>query len=139
MLLAILVLSGVLGNPLAEPMKYSPTTVFGMLGAIALAVANVPGLAPWALTACHVVSVACVAGIGYHAQDRSAKPPSAPGASAAILLAASLVALTGCKVGGLGIEVKSPTFGSVGISLDGGIIGHGKVPTNAPTPLPSLP
>jgi hypothetical protein len=49
----------------------------------------------------------------------------------AAMLIVFAVMLAGCKVGGLGVSVSSPAFGSVGLSLDGGVIGHGKLQTNA--------
>ena len=58
----------------------------------------------------------------------------------ALILAVVLGGLTliaaGCKVGGLAVRVSNPTFGSVGIGLDGGVIGHGKLATNEPPALP---
>jgi hypothetical protein len=116
-------------------MKIAPTTLCGLVGAVALAVSKVAGLPPWALTACEVASVGCFAALGYHAQDRSNKPPAPPIGTLSIFLVAGLLAFAGCKVGGLGVQVSSPAFGSVGVSLDGGLIGHGRLPTNAPTPL----
>jgi hypothetical protein len=120
-------------------MKLSITTIAGMAGAVSLAVSKVSGLPPWVVTTCEVVTVASVALLGYHAQDRSDKPPAPPLGTLAILLAAGMAAFAGCKVGGLGVEVKSPTFGSVGLTLDGGVIGHGKLPTNAPAATQPIP
>ena len=116
-------------------MKISLTTLAGMIGAVALAVDQITALSPDAHLACKVAASAALALVGYHAQDRSNKRPGPPAATLAILAAALCIYLAGCKVGGLGVQVTSPAFGSVGISLDGGVIGHGKAPTNAPTPL----
>jgi hypothetical protein len=112
-------------------MKYSITTIAGLSGAIALSVSQVPNLPTWLHTACIVTVAASVALVGYHAQDRSGKPPATPAATLAIIGAALALSLTGCKVGGLGVQVSSPAFGSVGVTLDGGLIGHGKLSTNA--------
>lgn len=114
------------------------TTVCGIVGAATLAVANVPGIPPNIHMVGMAVSAACVAALGWHAQDRSGKPPVDPGTTVAIILAVGLVFSAGCKVGGLGLSVKAPPFGSVGLSLDGGVIGHGRLTTNAPALPPSL-
>ena len=116
-------------------MKLSLTTVFGTLGAMALAVSQVSGLSATFHLFCVCVAAAAVAGLGYHAADQSPRPPLPPIACFVVLLAILLVMMTGCKVGGLGVEVKSPAFGSVGVSLDGGVIGKGRMPTNALPPL----
>ena len=122
-------------------MKLSMTTIFGILGAIALAVSQVAGLPATVHMVCVVVSAACVAGLGYHAADQTPRPPVPPFMAFAAMLIGFAVLLAGCKVGGLGVQVASPAFGSVGVSLDGGVIGHGKTPTNvvAPTALQSAP
>jgi hypothetical protein len=53
-----------------------------------------------------------------------------------VMLVGCVVLLTGCKLGGLGFTLSAPPFGSVGLSLSGGVIGQGDASTNAPTPLP---
>jgi len=122
-------------------MKISITTVFGTLGAIALAVSQVAGLPATVHLVCVCLSAACVAGLGYHAADQTPRPPLPPIVLFAMMLIGFAVLLAGCKVGGLAVQVSSPAFGSVGVSLDGGVIGHGKTPTNAvpPTALQSAP
>ena len=113
-------------------MKISLTSLFGCLGAIALAVSQVPGIPGTLHLVCVCVSAAAVAALGYHASDATPRPPMPPIMLFALLLCSLLVACAGCKVGGLGVAVSSPPFGSVGITLDGGVIGHGKPATNAP-------
>ena len=117
-------------------MKLSYTSVFGCLGAIALAVSQVPGLPSTLHTVCVCISAASVAALGYHAADATPRPPTPPIVLFALLLGALLVACAGCKVGGLGVSVSSPPFGSVGITLDGGVIGHGRLATNMPASTP---
>lgn len=117
-------------------MKLSPTSLFGILGAVALAVSQVSGLPGTLHMVCVCVSAACVAGLGYHASDATPRPPAPPLLMFALLLGIAVVVFTGCKVGGLGVAVNSPAFGSVGITLDGGVIGHGRMPTNAIAALP---
>jgi hypothetical protein len=116
-------------------MKLSYTTFFGMLGAMTFAVSQVVGLPALVHLVCVCVSAACVAGLGYHAVDQTPRPPVPPLVLFAAMLIAFAVMLAGCKVGGLGVSVSSPAFGSVGLSLDGGVIGKGHTPTNAPTPI----
>ena len=116
-------------------MRLSLTTIFGLLGAISLAVSQVTGLSVTAHLICVCISAACVAGLGYHAADQTPRPPLPPLTCFLLLLVCLIVCCCGCKVGGFGVELKSPAFGSVGVSLDGGVIGKGQVPTNAPSPV----
>jgi len=120
-------------------MKFSLTTVFGVLGAIALSVSQVNGINPTVHLFCVCVSAACVAGLGYHAADQFPRPPLPPVVLFIVLLAALTCLLCGCRLGGFALEVKSPAFGSVGVAIDGGMIGKGKMPTNSLAPLPALP
>ena len=113
-------------------MKVSITTISGLAGAVALAIRDVDNLPAWAHTLCEVVSVGSLAVLGYHAQDRSLKCPAGLSRTLMVFAVASSLALSGCKVGGLGITLASPPFGSLGVALDGGLIGHGKLPLNLP-------
>ena len=103
---------------------------------MALGLAQVSGISSSFHLVCVCISAACVAGLGYHAADQTPRPPGPPIVLFAVLLGALTLALCGCKVGGLGFDLKCPAFGSVGVSLDGGVIGKGHVRTNAPTPVP---
>jgi hypothetical protein len=116
-------------------MKMSLTTLFGLFGAIAGAVSQVPGIPTDVRLIMVCITAACVAGLGYHASDQQPRPPLSPLTCSCALIVAIMMVCAGCKVGGLGIQVASPAFGSVGVSLDGGVIGHGHVPTNAPIPV----
>ena len=110
------------------------TTCFGMVSAMCLAASQVPQI-PDALHLVLVcISAACVAGLGYHASDIDPRPPFPPALATILLLVVLSVILCACKVGGFGLAIKSPTFGSVELNLDGGVIGHGKLVTNEPTP-----
>ena len=107
---------------------------FGLLSALALALITCAGLPTWAYVLLKCVAV--VAGVlaGYHYPA----PPTGTAVNTAavgLMLLGALALSTGCKVGALGINVSSPTFGSVGVTLDGGVIGHGRVITNAPRPI----
>jgi len=106
--------------------------IFGLVSALALALIACAGLPTWAYVLLKCVAV--VAGVlaGYH---YPAPPTGTAVNTAAVgLLLLGVLALTpGCKVGALGLSVSSPTFGSVGLTLDGGVIGHGRVSTNAPS------
>ena len=112
-------------------MKLSPTTICGLVGAAALAASHVTGLASNFYLACNVVSAICVALIGYHAQDRSQKPPAPPTGTVAVLLCGLLLLAAGCRTGGFSLGLKSNTFGSLGLSVDGVAIGKGHCSTNA--------
>jgi hypothetical protein len=111
-------------------MKLSVTTCSGLAGAMSLAIDQISSIPAWAHTDCKVIAAAAVALIGYHAQDRSGKPPAPLSGTVAIIGAILLLTFSGCKVGGLGVQVSSPAFGSVGVTLDGGVIGHGRLSTN---------
>ena len=84
--------------------------------------------------ACDLTASICLAIVGYNAQDKSGRPPPAPRLYTGILLAAVCIGACGCRVGGLGVTVRSPTFGSVAIELDGGLIGKGVLPKPAREP-----
>ena len=115
-------------------MKFSLTTFFGVIGAVALAVAQVSGLSPTLHTVLVCISSACVAGLGYHATDKVPRPPLPPLAMFVALGAATLLFCAGCRVGGLAFKVTSTQFGTVGIALDGGVIGKASMPTNSSVP-----
>ena len=123
--------NGLLRKAHCNRMKLSLTTLFGCLGAAALAVAQVDGITPTLHMVCVCVGAACVAGLGYHASDAKPRPPLPPMVLFVAMLLMFVFTCMGCKVGGLALEVKSPAFGSVGVALDGGMIGKGKMPTNA--------
>jgi hypothetical protein len=108
-------------------MKVSLTSVFGIVGALALAVSQVDGLPSAVHLHCLIVSAVCVALLGFYAADRTPRPPL----PAAMVLAVVLVVLcgvcSGCRVGGFALKVASPTFGSVGITVGNGAIGNAAV------------
>ena len=120
-------------------MNFSRTTLAGIMGAIALAVANGSPVGSDLHNFALVLSALAVAILGWHAQDKNPPPPKAPLVMLAIGLGVALLFSSGCKVGGFGMQVASPAFGTLGVQLDGGVIGHGHLPTNAPavTPTPT--
>lgn len=85
------------------------------------------------------VSAGCVAGLGYHATDKSPRPPLPPLAIFIALGAGLLLVCGGCTLGGFAVGVKSNTFGSVVLAADGGAIGKEPMPTNSVPALPVLP
>ena len=107
--------------------------LFGLVAACALAALTVQGIPVPICTVLKVVAVVCGVLAGYHY-------PSPPGGVGKVTIGPALGLLVlallaaGCKVGTFSLDVKSPTFGSVGLSLDGGRIGRGMCRTNAPTP-----
>jgi hypothetical protein len=96
-----------------------------------MAVSHVAGLTPGVYTICNVIVAISVALMGYHAQDRSQKPPAPPSGTIAVILCALLIWCAGCRTGGFSLGVRSPTFGSVALSVEGVAIGKGHCPTNA--------
>ena len=106
----------------------SYTSLAGLVGAMAMAASEVPGIPPrWHLV-CDLVVACSLAAMGYHARDRRGRKPVGKGTIAASLVLVGALTLTGCRVGGLGLAVHSPTFGSVQLDLDGGMIGKGQLP-----------
>jgi hypothetical protein len=108
------------------------TTFFGMLSAGMLAMSHVPGMPQWLVLASQAISVFALACLGYHAQDCPKDCPNRKSSAGVVAcMAALLVIVTvtlGCRVGGLGLDVKSNTFGSLKLDLDGGVIGKGALP-----------
>lgn len=115
-------------------MKINFTTVCGAVAAASMAVLAIDDLPPSVVLWLRVVGAIAVALLGYHAQNEG--PPGGKPMMLLLccLLAAFCLLIAGCRVGGLAFDVKSPTFGSVGVTLDGGMIGHGKLPLVAPIP-----
>lgn len=126
-------------------MTFSRTSFFGWLAAAALAVDGLADLPQaWHLWARAVAAVA-VALVGYNAADHSG-PKSPTGSGPALpLILASVLLVTGCQVAGLGLSVKSPAFGELGVQIGGGSVGHPKPAKAAnllcplPTPTNALP
>jgi hypothetical protein len=105
--------------------------LFGLVSAVALALITCAGLPTWVYVMLKCVAV--VAGVlaGYHYPA----PPTGQAvntATVALLLLGALALTPGCKVGALGLSVNNPTFGSVGLTLDGGVIGRGRASTVPP-------
>lgn len=106
----------------------SYTSLAGLVGAMAMAASEVPGISPrWHLV-CDLVVATSLAAMGYHARDRQGRKPVSKCTIVSALLVAGVLTATGCRVGGLGLAVHSPTFGSVALDLDGGVIGKGQLP-----------
>jgi len=106
----------------------SYTSLAGLVGAMAIAASEVPGIPPrWHLT-CDLVVAISLAAMGYHARDRRGRKPVSKYTIVSFLLVACILTATGCRVGGLGLAAHSPTFGSVQLDLDGGMIGKGQLP-----------
>lgn len=104
-------------------MKTSFTSFFGLSGAIALAVSQIPGLSAqgrmWAL----IASAVSVALLGYYAADQRPRPPMPCALFIALVLGTLAVATCGCRVGGLAVKVVSPAFGSLSLGIGNGAIG----------------
>jgi hypothetical protein len=104
-------------------MTRSPTTIYGAIAAATGALSQVQGLPPRIQTAAVAVAAISVALMGFFAAD--AKPtPVLPVTTGLIVLAiAALLVATGCTLGGFGLDVSSPTFGSVTLDIGHGTIG----------------
>lgn len=83
------------------------------------------------------MTAACVALLGYHSADKFPRPPIPPVIALAFLLVGIALLSSGCRLGGFALNVKSATFGSVGLAFDSGSIGNLAVShTNALHQLP---
>jgi hypothetical protein len=106
----------------------SYTSLAGLVAAMAMAAGEVPGLPPKAHVVCDLVVAMALAVMGYHASDRNRRRPVKKATLLVCLFACAVMPVIGCRVGGLGLAVHSPTFGSVQLDLDGGMIGKGQLP-----------
>jgi hypothetical protein len=86
---------------------------------------------------CLILSAVCVALLGYFAADKHPRPPLPSALIVAIVLGGLVVLCSGCRLGGFALQVKSPTFGSIGVAFDSGAIGNAAVAsTNAAHHIP---
>lgn len=117
-------LPGVRVTLYGKPAMKSRTSFWGYAAALGYAVHEWIGLPIWAHNATHVLVAVAIALVGYHAQD--SLPGKGPPGSGPLLplLVVSLCLLSGCQLAGLGVAVKSPTFGEVGVTIGGGVIGR---------------
>ena len=106
----------------------SYTSLAGLVGAMAMAASEVPGIPPQWHLVCDLTVAVSLAAMGYHARDRQGRKPVGKGTIVASIALVAALTFTGCRVGGLGLAVHSPTFGSVALDLDGGMIGSGQLP-----------
>jgi hypothetical protein len=103
---------------------FSRTTLYGYIAAAGYSLHEVVGLPVWAHNVTHLLVGISVALLGYYASD-SRGPGNGRGPGPLLpMLVLSVGLLSGCQVAGLGVEVKSPTFGSVGIRIGGGSLGR---------------
>jgi peptidoglycan/LPS O-acetylase OafA/YrhL len=118
-------------------MKISLTTLCGVAAAIAVAISQVQGCPEALRLHLLIVSAVCVALLGYFAQDRHPRPPLPAALILAVVVGGLAMVCSGCRLGGFTMQVKSPTFGSVGVAFDSGSIGNRAVShTNALHQLP---
>ena len=105
-------------------MKNPRTTIFGALAAAGAAVAALPSMPQSVHVAAVAVSTCAVALLGFFAADAIPAKKITPTHALAIIGAATLVIGTGCTVGKLALDVASPAFGSVDLSIGGGTVGN---------------
>lgn len=105
-------------------MKLSLTSLFGIIGAVSLAVSQVADIPAWFHTLCVCVSAASVAGLGYHATDKNPRPPGPPIVMFAVLLIVVIMALCLQGCGTFQGSVTVPGEGTVGAawSTNGGYL-----------------
>ena len=105
-------------------MKTSFTTMFGVLGAVSLALTQLTELTSAEHKAAVIGSAICVALLGYCSNDKTPCPPIPPALLIAGALGGLVLACSGCRLGGFALHVKSQQFGSVGLAFDSGTIGN---------------
>lgn len=113
-------------------MKNWKTTLCGILAALSTSIASIPGLPDNVKLGASLVLAASLGALGYHATDCSTCPGLTVRKAAGLAAMLFALCLAGCSLASLGVNVSSPTFGSVGVTLGGGSIGRSQ--TNAPAP-----
>jgi hypothetical protein len=120
-------------------MSFSRTSFFGYCAAVLIAADSVPELPPAVRPWVRVAAAVCVALVGYHASDNTGpKGGTRPGPLLPLLIG-SMVLGAGCQVAEMGVQVQSPTFGSLGVTIGGGTLGRphavpaGRLTTAPPT------
>ena len=107
--------------------------VFGLIACCALAVDNVPGLPVPVYPILRAIAAVCAVLAGYHYPTPPASSGKVP-VEVATLAVGLCVLATGCRVADMGIGVNAPPFGSLSVSIGGGVIGQpGRFQNLAPT------
>lgn len=100
------------------------TTTFATISAVALGLAQIPGIAPcWQLSLV-LTAVLALAAFGFFAADARPVPDVSPRLIVALAVLAGTGIAAGCTLGRLSLKVASPTFGSVQLSVGDGTIGR---------------
>jgi hypothetical protein len=105
---------------------------FGLLAAVAMSIDNVPGLPSWLYPILRATAAASAVLAGYHYPSPPAGPTRIPIEVVTGLLVLCFLS-AGCELSRFTLSVKNPTFGSLAVSMGGGVIGHPSSRTNAPT------
>lgn len=113
------------------------TTLAGAAAAGLSLLGEATELPPAARVACKAGAAAALALLGYHASDC---PSGCRGSDkwgrrivGGVLIGALALAVVGCRTAGFHFKVSNPTFGSLVLEAEPGVIGKGAVP-KAPGP-----
>jgi hypothetical protein len=116
--------------------------IFGLVSACALATSNVPDMSAPFYPILRAIAAIFAVLAGYHYPGPPASTGKVPIEVAALAIGLCMLA-AGCRVADMGIGLNVPPFGSLSVSVGGGVIGHAsKLESSSRTnlaPLAALP